>query len=151
MKNNKLRIGIVADDITRAQLALECQLIGLTPLNYKFMLRFCRPDFLLVESAWNAQGGAWKYKIAAYPDVPKRNNHTLARMVAYARDLGIPTVFWSKEDHVHFDRFIASAKLFSVKPDWAANIVFASGALIVSGIGAMWLRSARILRARDGT
>jgi hypothetical protein len=46
---------------------------------------------------------------------------------------------------------IASAKLFSVKPDWAANIVFASGALIVSGIGAMWLRSARILRARDGT
>ncbi|WP_235362780.1 CgeB family protein [Burkholderia sp. A9] len=34
------------------------------------------------------------------------------KLVSTARDRGIPTVFWNKEDSVHFDRFIESAKLF---------------------------------------
>jgi hypothetical protein len=112
MKQNDLRIAIISDDITRENLAPQWPLIGITPLNYRWKLRWSKPDFLLVESAWQAQGGAWKYKIASYPDVPKRNNRALARVVAYARDLGIPTVFWNKEDGVHFERFIESAKLF---------------------------------------
>ncbi|MFT7824812.1 MAG: glycosyltransferase, partial [Sulfurimonas sp.] len=39
-------------------------------------------------------------------------NKRLQKVVAYAKKLGIPTVFWNKEDGVHFDRFIDSAKLF---------------------------------------
>ena len=69
-------------------------------------------NFLLVESAWQGYKNRWKYKIASYPDVPKRNNHALRRLVERAKDKGIPTVFWNKEDGVHFDRFINSAKLF---------------------------------------
>jgi spore maturation protein CgeB len=61
---------------------------------------------------WNGGGNAWKFKIAAYPDRPERNNMALRKVVAYARQLGIPCVFWNKEDGVHFDRFIDSAKLF---------------------------------------
>lgn len=69
-------------------------------------------DLILVESAWQGHRNRWKYKIAAYPDVPKRNNNALMRLVRMAKDKGIPTVFWNKEDGVHFDRFIDSAKLF---------------------------------------
>jgi spore maturation protein CgeB len=72
------------------------------------------PDFLLVESAWFGRWNSWKYKIASYPDVPSRNNNALRRLVARARDKGIPTVFWNKEDGVHFERFIDSASLFDV-------------------------------------
>jgi hypothetical protein len=107
-----LKVALVSDELTRSCLAFECRVRDLTPLNYKLLLKFWKPDLLFVESAWNGYRNAWKFKIASYPDHPERNNRSLARMVAYARDLGIPTVFWNKEDGVHFDRFIDSAKLF---------------------------------------
>lgn len=108
----KLKVALIADELTRSCLALECLVRDLSPLNYKLLLRFWKPDLLLVESAWNGRRKAWKFRIAAYPDHPERNNSKLARVVAYARELGIPCVFWNKEDGVHFDRFINSAKLF---------------------------------------
>jgi spore maturation protein CgeB len=107
-----LKVAVIADELTQSCLAYECQVRDLTPLNAKLLLKFWRPDVLFVESAWQGRGNAWKYKIAAYPDHPKRNNHTLRKVVAYARDLGIPCVFWNKEDGAHFERFIASASLF---------------------------------------
>ncbi|HJW54058.1 MAG TPA: glycosyltransferase [Burkholderiaceae bacterium] len=107
-----LKMALVSDELTRSCLAFECQVCDLTPLNHKLLLKVWKPDVVFVESAWNGCRNAWKFKIAAYPDHPERNNRTLARMVAYARDLGIPCVFWNKEDGVHFDRFINSAKLF---------------------------------------
>lgn len=109
---DSLRIALVADHLTQHCLELECSVINLTPLNWRWVLRFWRPDFVLVESAWQGIRNAWKYKIASYPDHPKRSNRQLARLVAFARERGIPTIFWNKEDGVHFDRFIASAILF---------------------------------------
>lgn len=110
--SNSLRIAGICDELTRHCLISDCNFFSLTPFNYRWVLRFWKPNVLFVESAWNGYRNAWKFKIASYPDYPKRNNHTLARMVAYARDLGIPCVFWNKEDGIHFDRFINSAKLF---------------------------------------
>lgn len=107
-----LKVALIADELTRSCLAFECQIRDLTPLNYRFFLKFWKPDVLFVESAWQGLGNAWKYKIASYPDRPERNNHTLRRVVAYARELGIPCVFWNKEDGVHFERFISSAAMF---------------------------------------
>jgi spore maturation protein CgeB len=107
-----LKVALIADELTRSCLALECQVRDLTPINYKFFLKFWKPDVLFVESAWQGLGNAWKYKIASYQDHPKRNNNSLRSVVSYARDLGIPCVFWNKEDGVHFDRFISSASLF---------------------------------------
>ena len=67
---------------------------------------------VFVESAWKGIDDSWKFQIANYPDHPERNNKSLKKLVKYANDLGIPTVFWNKEDGVHFDRFIGSAQLF---------------------------------------
>ena len=107
-----LKVAVVSDELTRATLSHECRVRDLTPLNYKVLLRYWRPDLVFVESAWHGQRNAWKFKIAAYPDYPERNNEALCRVLTYARDLGIPCVFWNKEDGVHFDRFIDSACLF---------------------------------------
>jgi hypothetical protein len=105
-------VALVADELTHACLTAQTRVRSLCPLTYKLQLKLHRPDLLLVESAWNAGRGAWKYKIARYPDHPRRTNAALRDLVNHARDLGIPTVFWNKEDSVHFDRFIDSAKLF---------------------------------------
>ncbi len=43
----------------------------------------------------------------------------------------------------------ATAKLLSTRGDWAANVIFLTGATIVAGVSAMWLRSARLIRARQ--
>lgn len=107
-----LHIALVADQLTASCLSAECQLSTITPRNYRWVLRFYKPDILLVESAWEGSKSSWKYKIAAYPDHPERNNSELRKVVGYARERGIPTVFWNKEDAVHFDRFINSASLF---------------------------------------
>jgi spore maturation protein CgeB len=107
-----MRMAIIADDITSICLQAETDIYHITPMNYKVVLKFWKPDILFVESAWQGYKNRWKYKIAAYPDYPKRNNETLKKVVSYAKKLEIPTLFWNKEDGVHFDRFIESAKLF---------------------------------------
>jgi spore maturation protein CgeB len=107
-----LRIALVADELTSACLQHEAQVMHVTPLNYRWVLKLRKPDFLFVESAWKGVRESWKYRIAAYPDELRRTNRTLVGMVAYARELGIPTVFWNKEDGVHFARFIDSARVF---------------------------------------
>ena len=107
-----MKMALIADILTSTSLQLEVKTRHITPLNYKTILNFWKPDILFVESAWQGHRNRWKYKIAAYPHHLRRNNKRLTRVVAYAKKLGIPTVFWNKEDGAHFDRFIDSAKLF---------------------------------------
>lgn len=107
-----MKIALIADELTSHALHEEAEVQYITPINYKFILRFWKPDFLLVESAWQGYKNRWKFKIASYPDYPKRHNKKLQKVVSYAKERGIPAVFWNKEDGIHFDRFIDSAKLF---------------------------------------
>jgi hypothetical protein len=107
-----LRVALIADELTRDCLEAECVTHHLTALNWRWVLRFWKPDILFVESTWGGYQDAWKFKVASYSDYPHRNNNKLARLVDYARERGIPTVFWNKEDGIHFERFIDSAKLF---------------------------------------
>ncbi|MDK1389766.1 hypothetical protein ILFOPFJJ_06291 [Ensifer psoraleae] len=111
MRTSELTIALISDSLTAACLSKECRVLTLTPLNYKWVLRLQKPDLLFVESAWEGHRRRWKYKVASYPG-GHTNNKKLEKVVSYARDRGIPTVFWNKEDGVHFDRFIDSAELF---------------------------------------
>lgn len=101
-------IYLISDSLTRQSLSLE-------NINIKdswlFLSRRNNP-ILFVESAWCGHKDRWKYKIASYSDYPERTNEKLVRLVKKAKKKGIPTVFWNKEDSIHFDRFIDSAKHF---------------------------------------
>lgn len=103
-----MNIYLISDNLTRDALQLESSHIK----NWWLNLRPSSQSILLVESAWQGYKNRWQYQIANYPDHPKRNNHKLLRLVQSAKDKGIPTVFWNKEDGVHFHRFIDSAKHF---------------------------------------
>jgi len=108
----KFKAAIIADELTTSCLGPQLSFQHVTPLNYKWLLRLRKPDFLFVESAWHGHNNRWKYKVAYYPDHPHRNNSKLKAVINYAKEKGIPTVFWNKEDGVHFERFIDSARLF---------------------------------------
>jgi len=109
---SNLKVALVADALTDAGLGAECNVRRLTPSNYRTVLRRWRPDIVFVESAWAGWRNAWKYKIASYTDHPERTTRDIAMVVAEAADLGIPAVFWNKEDSVHYDRFINTASFF---------------------------------------
>lgn len=74
-------------------------------------LRTARPDLLFVESAWEGNGGAFRYDLSHFA---KRPRSTLRRALQAAGDADIPRIFWNKEDPVHFDTFADAARAF----DW---------------------------------
>jgi glycosyltransferase involved in cell wall biosynthesis/spore maturation protein CgeB/SAM-dependent methyltransferase len=102
---SELRVAAVMDDFTRESFRHCCQLRQLTPDGWESELAAFRPHIVLVESAWRGEDDRWARKI--YP-----LSKELAELVAWARREGIPTVFWNKEDPVHFSVFLATARLF---------------------------------------
>ena len=112
MQINKLRVAVIADELTMACLSRECDAISLTPLNYWWVIRFWKPDLVFVESAWRGRWRSWAYKIATKPTAETLDTSSLRRVVEFARDRGVPCIFWNKEDSVHFKRFCNSAALF---------------------------------------
>lgn len=108
----RLKVALIADDLTQTCLQPECRVMPVTPWNAGLVLRLWRPDLLLVEATWRGWLASWRYRMAAYPEHPERNNRRLQRVVALAQRMGIKTVFWNREDGVHFDRFIETARHF---------------------------------------
>jgi len=104
------QLGVILDEFTMGCLAPECGLLTFRPDNWLRKLDQNRPQALFVESAWRGNEGAWLYRVAQY----QRNmGNELAELLQWAKQHDIPSVFWNKEDPVHFDRFIERAKLFS--------------------------------------
>lgn len=104
-----LKMAVIMDEFTMACYEDECQLIKLTPSNWKAEIVQSNPDLLFVESAWRGNGGVWFKKIGDYGD---ENNKEIKSIIKWCKSNNIPTVFWNKEDPVHFERFINIAKNF---------------------------------------
>lgn len=90
----------------------ECEkLIPLHQKIWKDQLEENKIDFLLCESAWRPIGN---YFVIGARDPKKRRifYNQLKQITSYVKSLGIPTVFWNKEDNKHYNHFKAFAKLF---------------------------------------
>lgn len=108
-KLESLRIGIIADEFT---LRLLANTVSARPLDYsgwKEQLEAGSCDALIVESAWLGNQGQWIVS-DYYKDQAGYEN--LSDLVGYCRARGIPTVFWNKEDPIHYRRFRRVATLF---------------------------------------
>ncbi|MCJ8311390.1 MAG: hypothetical protein HRU38_14605 [Saccharospirillaceae bacterium] len=107
-----MKIAIIADtfSLTILKMQPDVQWVILHPLYWRLQLSFQKVDLLFVESAWMGKNGQWRHKIASYPN--KQQDNVLLKLTKYCKKNKIPSVFWSKEDPVHFSRFINSAKLF---------------------------------------
>lgn len=98
---SELRVACILDDFTYHQMREELDLV---PVELeRWYEPFKEPvDAFLVESFWRGSGGKWAG--IAYQYNPKERE-LLRKIVRWCRMAGIPTVFWNKEDPVHFDEF----------------------------------------------
>ncbi|KAF1726186.1 glycosyltransferase family protein [Pseudoxanthomonas japonensis] len=103
---NSIPVMSVLDEFSRECFAPHAGLIEARPDNWEGLLQEFSPRFLLAESAWRGNAGAWRYRIA---DAEYRPGDEFSQMVEGFRRRGLPTVFWNKEDPVHFDAFVKSA------------------------------------------
>ncbi|MGG0237409.1 CgeB family protein [Bacillus rhizoplanae] len=104
-----LKMAVIFDEFTTASYKEECTLITFTPENWLEVLSHNKPDLLMVESAWHGNGGSWNKRVGYYGE---ENMRPLFTLLKWCNENNIPTVFWNKEDPVHFNRFIETAKRF---------------------------------------
>ncbi len=100
-----VRVACIMDEFTHGAFAPECELRQLTPENWQNELLESKPELLLIESAWRGKDELWGSKVG-------HTSNELQGIVAWCRKQGIPTVFWNKEDPVHFETFLNTARLF---------------------------------------
>ena len=105
----ELTVGIIADEFTLEGMRGESTLVELRPESWRQQVDAQPLDALLVESAWEGVDGLWKQKIGYYDD---ERFSTLKAILEHCNTLGIPTIFWNKEDPVHFNRFSRTAAHF---------------------------------------
>ena len=104
-----MTIALISDEFTRTSIEGDVKLVLPTPSNWKEVIAGANVDLLFVESAWEGNGGTWTRKVGYYDDEECKE---LRALISHCRAEGIPTVFWNKEDPVHFNRFRVTAKYF---------------------------------------
>ncbi|WP_342024295.1 glycosyltransferase [Arthrobacter citreus] len=105
----QIRLAIIADTFTTEGLRPETDLLELRPGSWRDQLEDSPVDALLVESAWEGIDNEWNQRVGFYSD---EQFSIMRDILAYCRERAIPTIFWNKEDPVHFNRFKNSAKHF---------------------------------------
>ena len=98
----------VMDEFTQACFSNELRLLQPRPDNWYALAEKYKPEFIFIESAWKGNYGSWQYRVADYANKPGQE---IEHICQYAREKGIPTLFWNKEDPVHHQKFMCSAKL----------------------------------------
>lgn len=101
----ELRVVAILDQFSERGFSPDCSLINLPREGFEPFLDQVRPHLLLVESAWRGLDGQWRNQLSPV-------SSRLRYLVDCCRRRGIPTVFWNKEDPVHFEHFLAAARLF---------------------------------------
>lgn len=116
----ELKIACIFDEFTMNCYKNEVDLITFRQDNWKEVFSIKRPHLLFVESAWKGNGGAWQYKIAKYNNQDKSE---LRELINWCRENKIPTIFWNKEDPIHFEKFIETASMFDHIFTTDANVI----------------------------
>ncbi|MFX0538669.1 glycosyltransferase [Ornithinimicrobium sp. Y1847] len=105
LRLSDLRVAVVADEFTTRTLAAEVQVTSLGRTTWPAQLDEVQPHLVFIESAWDNHG-EWHRGVGYYST---EEHADFQALVDECRDRGIPTVFWNKEDPVHFDRFVRAA------------------------------------------
>ena len=99
----ELRVGAIMDRFTLDSYRPECNLLELTPQNWKEEIDGFNPELIFIESAWQGKDKLWYRKIA-------NGSPELYEMTRYCHEKEIPVVFWNKEDPIYTDTFMPAAQ-----------------------------------------
>lgn len=103
----KIRIVAIMDEFTALCFDPEADIYHVTPENWQSEILEFKPDFLFIESAWQGKNGLWKTKIS-------HQSVELINLIKFCDENKIRSVFWSKEDPVHFGTFLGVAELVDI-------------------------------------
>lgn len=101
----QIKVACVMDEFTFHSYEPECDLLQLTPENAVNELENFVPDLLFIESAWRGKDELWNRKIATL-------SRELRDVLQWCKERQVPTIFWNKEDPVHFETFLTTAQQF---------------------------------------
>lgn len=118
-----LKVATILDEFSLECIKTDTSTLSLNPLNWKSEMEDFKPDFLFVESCWFGNNNQWGSLIYGNSYNAPNQMDELAKVVEYCKKEGIPTVFWSKEDPVHYDKFAPTAKLFDFVFTTDANMI----------------------------
>ena len=104
-KETNTKVACIMDDFTFQSYSPEANLYQLTPENYLEELANFEPELLFIESAWRGKDDLWGSKVG-------HRSTEVINIVEWCKQRNIPTVFWNKEDPIHFETFLSTAKLF---------------------------------------
>lgn len=107
--HSKPNIACIFDTFTFNCFKPEFNIISPTPDNWKYVIEQIKTDAFICETAWKGNNMTWQNYIG---DKKEHRKHGLIDLIKKCREKGIPTVFWNKEDPVHYDHFIDDARQF---------------------------------------
>lgn len=106
--NSSLRMACLLEDRLFNGLRFEGEVMLLTPANWKHLIKYGKPDFLLMESIWGTATGDWHMGQC----LPSPHREELLQIVSFARKLSIPTVFWITKGHEYHEHYKDFARQF---------------------------------------
>lgn len=99
-----VRVGVILDEFSAESFGYEWTLVPLRRADWSQQLDDL--DFVFIESAWNGNGGEWKYQLTGDSGVKP----DVIALLEECERRGITSVFWNKEDPPHYDDFLPLAK-----------------------------------------
>lgn len=111
-----LKVATILDEFSYNCFKYEMDLYPLSIHDTIQDLESIQPQLLFVESAWKGSSGQWKIGLAS-------NYNRMAELTNYCKTHDIPTIFWCKEDPVHFEHFLPLAQMFDYVFTTDANMV----------------------------
>lgn len=115
-----LKVGLISDEFTATTLAGTFDVVKLGRATWSDQIQETGLDLIFVESAWEGNDAEWHRGVGYYSD---EESADLRGVLSLAKEKGIPTVFWNKEDPVHFSRFAPNAVLFDHVATTDANMI----------------------------
>lgn len=103
-QSKKMRIAAVMDEFTYHSYAPECELLQLRPEIWESQVTEFKPDLVFIESAWKGVDDLWQRKVSNCTE-------EVRAVLTWAKKNNVPSMFWNKEDPVHFSTFIELASL----------------------------------------
>lgn len=101
-------VAFIGDTFTSDTFIPELTAVQVRPDNWRKIYDSQVIDALFIESAWMGNDGAWHGIVGYYNDAA---HAPLVELIEHSRSLGVPVLFWNKEDPVHFNRFKKTAAM----------------------------------------
>lgn len=102
-----VRVATIMDEFTWRSFAPEGDMLQLTPEGWADELQSFQPELLFVESAWRGKDDLWTNSLCKRPKA-------LEGIVHWCREHTVPSIFWNKEDPIHFNTFLPIVDIFDV-------------------------------------